>query len=115
LEQNDEIDEEATAKRSKRSSIPYFTGDVLTVTGQKVPEWTENGTHRINQYTKLAYLLTSDIPAKIVYNLFQNATHRINLLNNEVNRVTTTQYSSTSSLPMGYQVVKWYFEGMIKT
>jgi hypothetical protein len=76
-------------------------------------EWTENGTHRINQYTKYAYLLTSDIPAKIVYNVFQNDTHRINFMNNEVNKIATN--SSTSSLPMGYQIIKWFFEGMIKT
>lgn len=113
-EEDDEIDEEAMEVRSKRES-PLLVGDVLTMPGPKMQEWVENGTHRINQFTKLAYLLTNDIPAKIVYNLFQNATHRINLLNNEVHNIETTQYSSTSVVQMGYQIVKWFYAGMIKT
>lgn len=113
-EQNDDNEEEAAAPRSKRSSVIY-TGDVLSANGQKMPEWVENGTHRINQYTKLAYLLTNDIPAKIVYNVFQNSTHKINLVNNEVYTVPPNHYSLTSSVTMGYQVVTWFYAGMIKT
>jgi hypothetical protein len=77
-------------------------------------EWTENGTHRINQYSKNAFPLSNDIPAKIFHNVFQNDTHRINFMTNEVKNVATSN-SATSSLPTGYQIIKWYYEGMTKT
>jgi hypothetical protein len=54
-----------------------------------------------------------NVPAKLVSNWFYNATHKIDLLKKQYHSNGMTATSATSKL--GYQIITWYYEGMVKT
>jgi len=111
----DANDDQLNLRNKRQVSTSTINKDVVGISLNSLPfnEWNENATHRMNVYNRFVYPLSNDIPAKIVANWFYNATHKIDLVKNQVHSTGVFPTSTTSKT--GYQIVTWFYEGMVKT